>query len=115
MKKRKQQYSGIVYSTDETFAYQMADEPGVQDTLPNKQQQLRVSMDRKMRGGKVVTLVKGFVGNADDLNVLGKLLKQKCGVGGSVKDNEIIIQGDFRQRVLDILIAEGYRAKQAGG
>ena len=115
MKKRKQQYSGIVYSTDETFAYQMADEPSTQDTLPNRQQQLRVSIDRKMRGGKVVTLVKGFVGNAEDLNMLGKLLKQKCGVGGSVKDNEIIIQGDFRQRVLDILIAEGYRVKQAGG
>ncbi|WP_353186282.1 translation initiation factor [Parapedobacter lycopersici] len=115
MKKKRQQYSGVVYSTDETFAYQQEEEGNLRETLPKNQQQLRVLLDKKMRGGKIVTLVRGFIGTAADLSALGKQLKQKCGVGGSVKDDEIIIQGDFRQRVLDILIAEGYRAKQAGG
>lgn len=115
MKKRKQQYSGVVYSTDESFEYQGEDQDDDLETLPKSQQQLRVMLDKKMRGGKMVTLVKGFVGTQADLNTLGKQLKTKCGVGGSVKDGEIIIQGDFRQRVLDILTAEGYSAKQAGG
>lgn len=115
MKKRKQQYNGVVYSTNESFEYQDEDQDDGLETLPKSQQQLRVMLDKKMRGGKMVTLVKGFVGTQADLNTLGKQLKTKCGVGGSVKDGEIIIQGDFRQRVLDILTAEGYSAKQAGG
>jgi len=112
--KKKQRYSGIVYSTDETFAYQETDSAAV-ETLPNHKQQLRVMLDRKMRGGKTVTLVTGFVGTADDLEALGKRLKQKCGVGGSAKDGEIIVQGDFRQRILQLLSDDGYRVKLAGG
>lgn len=112
--KKKQRYSGIVYSTDESFAYQESD--GVEaETLPNHKQQLRVMLDRKMRGGKTVTLVTGFVGATGDLETLGKKLKQKCGVGGSVKDGEIIVQGDFRQRILQMLSEEGYRVKLVGG
>lgn len=115
MMKKRQKYTGIVYSTDDAFEYQMEDsaEPG--ETLPNAKQDLRIMLDKKMRGGKVVTLVKGFIGTAEDLNALGKLLKQKCGVGGSVKDELIIIQGDFRQRILQILTDAGYRAKLSGG
>lgn len=112
--KKKQRYSGIVYSTDDTFAYQEADAFEV-ETLPNHKQQLRVMLDKKMRGGKTVTLVTGFVGSSDDLEALGKRLKQKCGVGGSTKDGEIIVQGDFRQRILQLLNDEGYRVKLAGG
>src|SRR5690606_20316962 len=112
--KKKQRYSGIVYSTDETFAYQEENHDEV-ETLPNHKQQLRVMLDRKMRGGKTVTLVTGFVGTVDDLEALGKKLKQKCGVGGSTKDGEIIVQGDFRQRILQLLSDEGYRVKLAGG
>jgi len=112
--KRKQPYSGIVYSTAEDFAYQEAEADDVA-TLPNRQQDLRVMLDRKMRGGKTVTLVKGFVGSAADLEALGKKLKQKCGVGGSAKDGEIIVQGDFKQRIVQLLLDDGYRAKPAGG
>ncbi|MFC3196000.1 translation initiation factor [Parapedobacter deserti] len=112
--KKKQRYQGVVYSTDENFAYQGADADGAQ-TLPVQQQNLRVMLDRKMRGGKTVTLVKGFVGSAEDLEALGKRLKQRCGVGGSTKDGEIIIQGDFKQRVVQLLADEGYRVKPAGG
>lgn len=112
--KRKQQYSGIVYSTDEHFAYQEPETSEV-DTLPNRQQDLRVMLDRKMRGGKTVTLVKGFIGSAVDLEALGKRLKQKCGVGGSAKDGEIIVQGDFKQRIVQLLLDEGYRVKPVGG
>ena len=113
--KKKQQYEGVVYSTDETFIYQGLEQEDVVETLPKSRQRLKVMLDKKMRGGKVVTLVTGFVGASEDLNMLGKQLKQKCGVGGSVKDGQIIIQGDFRQRVLAILAVEGYSAKQAGG
>jgi|SRR5690606_3959098 len=115
MNKKKQRYSGVVYSTDDTFEYQEAEATDPTETLPNNRQQLRVMLDKKMRGGKTVTLVKGFVGKQDDLEALGKLLKQRCGVGGSAKDGEIIIQGDFRQRVLALLMADGYQVKQSGG
>lgn len=112
--KRKQQYSGVVYSTDANFAFQEAGTDEVA-TLPNRQQDLRVMLDRKMRGGKTVTLVKGFVGTAADLEALGKKLKQKCGVGGSAKDGEIIVQGDFKQRIVQLLVDEGFRVKPVGG
>ncbi|WP_257666638.1 translation initiation factor [Parapedobacter tibetensis] len=115
MTKKRQKYSGIVYSTNETFEYQSDEDAGQVGTLPNSRQDLRVMLDKKMRGGKVVTLVKGFTGTPADLSALGKQLKQKCGVGGSVKDEMILIQGDFRQRILQILIDAGYRVKISGG
>jgi translation initiation factor 1 len=98
---------GVVYSTDADFSYS-EDSREEQNTLPNNQQKLRLNMERAGRGGKTVTLVKGFIGSDDDMNILCKFLKQKCGVGGSVKDGEIIIQGDHRQRLIDILKKEGY-------
>ncbi|WP_164111460.1 MULTISPECIES: translation initiation factor [Sphingobacterium] len=113
-KQKKQQYEGIVYSTDSSFSYEENLE-SEQETLPNKQQKLKVLLDRKSRKGKVVTIVDGFIGKDSDFQNLAKLLKQKCGVGGSVKDGEILIQGDFKQKVFDILSAEGYGAKQVGG
>ena len=97
----------VVYSTNPDFQYE-SNEEEEQETLPKNQQKLRVSMEKKGRGGKTVTLIRGFIGTEDDLKDLGKLLKTKCGVGGSVKDGEIIIQGDFKQRIIDLLKAEGY-------
>jgi translation initiation factor 1 len=97
----------VVYSTNPDFKYE-TDEDDTQETLPPAQQRLRVQLDRKNRGGKVVTLVTGFVGDEDDLKELGRLLKSKCGVGGSAKDGEIIVQGDFKQKVVEILKKEGF-------
>ncbi|MCF0198441.1 MAG: translation initiation factor [Bacteroidaceae bacterium] len=98
---------GMVYSTNPDFEF-TPDAPEEEETLPAQQQRLRVSMERAGRGGKTVTLVRGFVGTEDDLAALGKKLKQRCGVGGSAKDGEIIIQGDHRQRVVELLKADGY-------
>ena len=97
----------VVYSTNPSFQYETESivEP---DTLPYEKQALRISLDKRNRGGKQVSLVTGFIGKEEDLQILGKLLKTKCGVGGSVKDNEIIIQGDFRNKILEILQKEGY-------
>lgn len=97
----------VVYSTNPDFRYETHDEEEA-STLPPSQQKLRVQLDRKNRGGKVVTLVTGFVGTDDDLKELGRLLKSKCGVGGTAKDGEIIVQGDFKQKVLDLLKQAGY-------
>lgn len=97
----------VVYSTNPAFNYESIEEE-TPDTLPKNQQKLRISMEKKGRGGKTVTLIKGFIGAEDDLKDLGKLLKKQCGVGGSVKDGEIIIQGDFKQRIIDLLKSEGY-------
>lgn len=104
----------MVYSTLEDFKYAFDDEQEAETSAPNRQN-LKVMLDKKARGGKQVTLVTGFVGSTDDLKQLGKDLKSKCGVGGSAKDGEIILQGDFRDRVLDILVAQGFKAKKAGG
>lgn len=104
----------VVYSTNPDYSYEVNEEEE-QSTLPPAQQRLRVQLDRKNRGGKVVTLVTGFVGSDDDLKELGKLLKSKCGVGGSAKDGEIIVQGDFKQRVLELLKAEGYTQSKPVG
>ena len=103
----------VVYSTNPDFQY-TTDEPEEVSTLPPAQQQLRVWLDRKQRGGKVVTLVKGFVGRDEDLQALAKELKTKCGVGGAAKEGEILIQGDHRDRVVELLTRGGYRCKKAG-
>jgi len=97
----------VVYSTNPDYHYETENEEE-ESTLMPSQQKLRVQLDRKNRGGKVVTLVTGFIGTEDDLKELGKLLKFKCGVGGSAKDGEIIVQGDFKQKVVDLLKKEGY-------
>lgn len=104
---------GVVYSTNSDFNYEVKQEAN-EETLPAQQQQLRVQLDKSMRAGKQVTLVTGFTGKTGDIEVLGKLLKVKCGVGGSVKDREIIIQGDHRDKIVQILIKEGYKAKRIG-
>ena len=98
---------GVVYSTNTDFDYS-EDAQDEAISLPKNQQKLRLYMERAGRGGKTVTIVKFFVGSEDDMVALCKLIKQKCGVGGSVKDGEIIIQGDHRERLLDILKKEGY-------
>lgn len=98
---------GVVYSTNPDFQYQY-DGPAEVDTLPLNQQKLRVRIERNGRGGKTVTVVDGFVGADDDLAALGKTLKTKCGVGGSAKDGQIIIQGDFRDRLITLLKDLGY-------
>ena len=97
----------VVYSTNPDFQYEIENTEEAETLSPN-QQKLRVQLDRKNRGGKVVTLVTGFVGTDDDLKELGRMLKSKCGVGGSAKDGEIIVQGDFKQKVLELLKKEGY-------
>lgn len=98
---------GVMYSTNPDFQYDKEEEE-VEDTLPKEKQQLRISLDKRNRGGKAVTLVTGFRGTTADLEALGKFLKVKCGVGGSAKDGEIIVQGDVRSKVLEILQKEGY-------
>ena len=114
MAKKQQKVQNVVYSTNPNFAYEFEQSDDTQ-TLPPQQQRLYVSIDRKQRAGKEVTLIEGFVGAEDDLKDLGKLLKSKCGVGGSIKDNEILIQGNFKQKIFDLLLKEGFsQTKQKG-
>ncbi len=104
----------VVYSTNPDYQYE---EEGQEEmlTLPPSQQKLYLSLDKKQRKGKKVTLLTGFVGNSDDLKSLGKRLKSACGSGGSVKNGEVLIQGDFREKVKAILEKEGYKVKLHGG
>lgn len=115
MSKKNEKKIGVVYSTDPNFRYITEDEPEI-ETLPIDKQLLKVSIDRKQRGGKTVTLIEGFIGTSDDLKLLEKTLKNKCGVGGSSKDGEILIQGDFKQKIIDTLKSLGYtKTKGVGG
>jgi translation initiation factor 1 len=114
MKDKKNNREGVVYSTNPDFQYQPSGDDSQQTLSPGKQQ-LRVLLDKKARAGKQVTLVTGFVGTDQDLQELTKKLKTRCGVGGSAKDGEILLQGDFRDKVLQVLVAEGYKVKKAGG
>ena len=112
MVKNKKNRKGIMYSTNPNFEFVYENEK--MDTLLNNQQNLKVCID-KHRAGKIAVIIKGFIGSTDDLKVLGKILKAKCGVGGSTKNGEIIIQGDLRDKVMDILAKEGYNYKRVGG
>ena len=111
---KKNKRVDVVYSTNQNFGYAF-DEDEEEETLAPNHQKLRVLIDRKQRKGKSVTLIEGFVGPIDDLKELGKLLKSKCGVGGTVKDGAIMIQGEFRDKIMDILKSEGYNVKRVGG
>lgn len=114
MSKNKKQRRNIVYSTNPDFSY---DEEQNNDdiTLDASEQKLYVSIDKKNRGGKEVTLVEGFIGNSEDLKELGKYLKNKCGVGGTSKNNVINIQGNHREKVMNLLSDMGYHVKRKGG
>jgi len=105
---------GTVYSTNPDFEYDYEHEEE-QETLKPEQQNLKISLDKKGRKGKAVTLISGFIGSVNDLKELGKIIKTKYAVGGSVKNSEILIQGDFRDRIMDLLTKTGYKVKKAGG
>lgn len=110
---KKHNNDGFVYSTNKEFQFNNeSEEP--QESLPPQQQNLKIYLDR-IAGGKMLTRVSGFIGNTNDLEALGKMLKQKCGVGGSVKNEEVLIQGDHRDKVLKLLTDANYKAKKAGG
>ena len=103
---------GFVFSTNDSFEF---DKEENQETLTPNKQYLEAHFSNKGRGGKTVTVITGFIGTETDLKSLGKLLKTKCGVGGSIKDSEIIIQGNYRDKIMDILRKEGYNVKRIGG
>lgn len=110
----KKKVSGVVYSTNPDYVYNSG-EPDEPDTLPPNKQDLRVMLDKKLKGGKKATLVTGFIGKNSDLADLEKKLKNLCAAGGSSTDGEILVQGDNRQKIMDYLIKNGYKAKFSGG
>jgi translation initiation factor 1 len=103
---------GFVFSTNDNFEYESEENS---ETLAADKQYLEAHFSNKGRGGKTVTVITGFEGSDNDLKALGKMLKQKCGVGGSIKDGEIIIQGNYRDKIMEILKKEGYNIKRVGG
>jgi len=108
MSNKNKHLRGVVYSTDPQYKYEHAGEQP-DKTLPNQQQQLRVRIEKQHRGGKTVTVIDGFSGKEEDLEQLGRFLKQKCGAGGSVKDGLILIQGKMKERVVKLLIELGFK------
>ena len=110
---KKGKTNHMVYSTNPNF--ELNEETEKQETLAANQQSLEVHLDRKNRGGKIATVVKGFIGSAEELSYLGKQLKSSCGVGGSSKDGEIIIQGEKRDKVMELLSKKGFKVKRVGG
>jgi translation initiation factor 1 len=112
MDKKGKNKKGVMYSTNPDFEYEYENEE--METLPNKEQHLKVCID-KHRAGKIAVIIKDFIGTTDDLKDLGKRLKSKCGVGGSAKNGEIIIQGNVRDKVLELLKKEGFNYKRVGG
>lgn len=113
MSKKNNNQDGFVFSTNKNFEFNNDDDEPM-ESLPPQQQNLKVFLDR-IGGSKLITRVNGFIGNDTDLESLGKMLKQKCGVGGSVKNEEILIQGDHRDKVIKLLTDANYKAKKAGG
>jgi translation initiation factor 1 len=110
MSKKNKQITNVVYSTNPNFKYEFESENESETLAPSKQN-LRILLDKKNRAGKSVTLITGFIGKEEDLEALGKMLKNKCGVGGSVKEGEVILQGDFRAKVAEILSKALYKVK----
>jgi translation initiation factor 1 len=108
MSKKRAEYTGIVYSTDPAFKPEKNEEQE-QNTLEPSQQNLKIRLDTKHRSGKAVTLIENFIGTEEDLEKLGKQLKTFCGTGGSVKDWQIIVQGDQREKILNWLLKNGYK------
>ncbi|MEO6167409.1 MAG: translation initiation factor [Chitinophagales bacterium] len=109
MSNKNKYLKGVVFSTNPDFQYQS--EESTSQTLPGKQQQLRVRIEKNHRGGKTVTVVDGFIGSVKDLEALAQVLKKKCGVGGGAKDGLILIQGEQKERIVSMLTALGYKAK----
>jgi translation initiation factor 1 len=114
MSKKSKERLNVVYSTNPNFQYEVESSEDI-ETIEPKLQKLYVSLDKKQRAGKEVTLIEGFVGTDDDLKELGKFLKSKCGVGGTVKEGEIVIQGNFRDKIIELLQKDGYQVKRKGG
>jgi translation initiation factor 1 len=114
MSKKDKNKDGFVYSTNPNFNLKNEDDQEEESAIAPKQEQLKIYLDR-LGGGKFVSRINGFTGKTVDIESLGKLLKQKCGVGGTVKDREILIQGDHRDKLILLLLKEGYKSKKAGG